>query len=102
MQAVSYTIVIHTLTFAKLKVWMTIVESGWNVWVWLVGVVSVASGSGWNLWVWLLGVVVRRYIDFLILLIPTPLVSVLFYSSNPTFCSFIKIFFVLVPVLFCN
>ena len=98
-------------------------ESGWNVWVWLVGVVSseiyhrvsrlykiihtfhplstivihtfnlckvqsmddncgewvecmgVASGSGWNLWVWLLGVVVRRYIDFLILLIPTPLVS---------------------------
>ena len=50
-------------------------ESGWNVWVWLVecmGVASgcgeqeagvhVASGSGWNLWVWLLGVVVRRYI----------------------------------------
>ena len=43
--------------------------------------VGVASGSGWNLWVWLLGVVVRRYIDFLILLIPTPLVSVLFCSS---------------------
>ena len=39
---------------------------------------GLASGSGWNLWVWLLGVVVRRYIDFLILLIPTPLVSVLF------------------------
>ena len=39
--------------------------------------------SGWNIWVWLLGVVVRRYIDFLILLIPTPLVSVLFYSSIP-------------------
>ena len=38
---------------------------------------------------WLLGVVVRRYIDFLILLIPTPLVSVLFYSI-PTFCSFFK------------
>ena len=52
----------------------------------------MASGSGWNLWVWLLGVVVRRYIDFLILLIPTPLVSVLFYSSIPTFCSFKKIF----------
>ena len=34
---------------------------------------GVASGSGWNLWVWLVGVVVRRYmyIDFLILLIPT-------------------------------
>ena len=37
--------------------------------------VGVASGSGRNLWVRLLGVVVRRYIDFLILLIPTPLVS---------------------------
>ena len=23
---------------------------------------GVASGSGWNMWVWLLGVVVRRYI----------------------------------------
>ena len=52
--------------------------------------VGVASGSGWNLWVWLLGVVVRRYIDFLILLIPTPLVSVLFCSSIPTFCSLKK------------
>ena len=62
--------------------------------------VGVASGSGWNLWVWLLGVVVRRYIDFLILLIPTPLVSVIFYSSIPTFCSFFKMFFVLVPVIF--
>ena len=27
--------------------------------------VGVASGSGWNLCVWLVGVVVRRYIDFL-------------------------------------
>ena len=54
---------------------------------------GVASGSGWNLWVWLLGVVVRRYIDFFILLIPTPLVSVLFYSSIPTFCSFKKCLF---------
>ena len=34
--------------------------------------VGVASGSGWNLWVWLMGVVVRKYIDLLILLIPTP------------------------------
>ena len=47
-----------------------------------------------------MGVVVRRYIDFLILLIPTPLVSVLFCSSIPTFCSILKMFFVLVPVLF--
>ena len=44
--------------------------------------VGVACGSGWNLWVWLLGVVVRRYIDFLILLIPTPLVSVLFTAAS--------------------
>ena len=51
----------------------------------------MASGSGLNLWVWLVGVVVWRYIDFLILLIPTPLVSVLF-SSIPTFNSFKKCF----------
>ena len=37
-----------------------------------------------------MGVVVRRYIDFLILLIPTPLVSVLFCSSIPTFVHFLK------------
>ena len=38
-------------------------------------------------WVWVesMGVVVRRYIDFLILLIPTPLVFDLFGSSIPTF-----------------
>ena len=46
----------------------------------------MTSGSGWNLWVWLVGVVVRRYIDFLTLLIPTPLVSVIFCSIIPTFC----------------
>ena len=50
--------------------------SGWNLWVWLAG-----GGCGWIIWVWLVGVVVRRYIDFLLLLIPTPLVSVLFCSS---------------------
>ena len=54
--------------------------------------VGVASGSGWNLWVWLLGLVVRRYIDFLILLIPTPF----FCSSIPTFCSFLKCFFIII------
>ena len=37
-----------------------------------------------------MGVVVRRYIDFLILPIPTPLVSVLFCNSIPTFCSLKK------------
>ena len=48
--------------------------------------VGVASGSGWNLWVWLLGVVVRRYIDFITLLLLY--ISVLFYSSIPTLSSF--------------
>ena len=37
----------------------------------------------------------KEYIDFLILLIPIPLVSVLFNSSIPTFCSLKKMFFVL-------
>ena len=47
----------------------------------------------------LVGVVVRRYIDFLILFIPAPLVSALFCLL---FCSFLNNFFVLVPVHFCN
>ena len=63
--------------------------------MWLVGVeqeAGVASGSGWNVWVWLLGVVVRRYIDFLILLIPTPLVSVFFSAASLVFVLFFKCF----------
>ena len=56
---------------------------------------GVASGSGWNLWVWLLGVVVRRYIDYLSLL----LLYLFFLQQHPYF---LKMFFVLVPVLFCN
>ena len=47
--------------------------SGWNLWVWLAG-----GGCGWNLWVY----------RFPHIIIPTPLVSVLF-------CSFKKMFFVL-------
>ena len=57
--------------------------------------VGVASGSGWNLWVWLLGVVLRRHIDFLILLIPTPLVSVLFCSSIPTSFFILLIYYII-------
>ena len=80
---------LHTLNFAQVKS----MDDNCGEWVECMGVASgcgeqevgVASGSGWNLWVWLLGVVLRRYIDFLILLIPTPLVSVLFCSSIPTF-----------------
>ena len=50
--------------------------------MWLVGVGGIYGCGYW-------GVVLRRYIDFLILLIPTPLVSVLFGSSIPPFL-FIK------------
>ena len=63
--------------------------------------VGVASGSGWNLWVWLLGVVLRRYIDssyYLSLL----LLYLHFFAASLLFCSFLKMFFVLVPVLFLN
>ena len=56
---------------------------------------GAATGSGYNLWVWLVGVVVRRYRDFLIILIPTPLVSVLFCGSIPTFCSCFLMFLLL-------
>ena len=52
----------------------------------------MVSGSGWNLWVWLVGVVVRRYIDFLILFIPTPLVSVLFAAASLLFVHFFQMF----------
>ena len=42
-------IVIHTSAHPYCtEVWMTILESGWNLWVWLVGVVS-------RRWVWLVG-----------------------------------------------
>ena len=39
---------------------------------------GVDSGSGWHLWVWLVGMVVRRYIDFLILLVLSLLLLYLF------------------------
>ena len=41
---------------------------------------------------WVESMGVATYIDFLILLIPTPLVFVPFYSSIPTFCSFFNVF----------
>ena len=49
-----------------------------------------------------MGVVVRRYIDFLImLLIPTPLVLALFRSNIPTSLLILKMFFfVLVYAIF--
>ena len=66
--------------------------SGWNICVWLAG-----GGCGWNLWVWLVGVVVKRYIDFLILLTHTCLVSVLFLQQHPYF---LFIFFKMFSFLF--
>ena len=65
-------------------------------WVECMGVASgcgeqeagVASGSGWNLWVWLLGVVVRRYIDFLILLI----LYLFLFAASLLFVHFVKYF----------
>ena len=60
--------------------------------------------SGWNVWVWLVGVVVRRYIDFLTLLIPTPLVyiwvffaaaSLLFVHKKKCFSFLFQYFFVI-------
>ena len=49
---------------------------------------------------WLVGVVVRRYIDFLILLIPTPLVCS-FLQQHPTFCSFLNCFSFLFQYFSC-
>ena len=51
-----------------------------------------------NQWVWLVGVVVRMYIDFLILLIPTPLVSVLFAAASLHFVHKKKMVFVLLYI----
>ena len=49
-----------------------------------------------------MSVVVRMYIDFLILLIPAPLVLALFCSSNPT-SLFLNVFLIFLFMLFlCN
>ena len=54
----------------------------------------MASGNGWNLWVWLLDVVVRWHIDFIILLISTPLVYICsFLQQHPYFFVHLKKFF---------
>ena len=50
---------------------------------------------------WLVGVVVRRYIDILIIIFPTPLVLALFLAAaSLLLCSFFKCFFGLVYVIF--
>ena len=52
--------------------------------------------SGWNLWVWLVGVVVRRYIDILTIIINFPYstcISSFFGSSIFTYLFIFKMFF---------
>ena len=69
-------------------------ESGWNVRVWLVGVVS-------RRWVWLVGVGgiygcgCKEVYRFPHTTYPYSLVSVLFYSSILNFCSFFMFFVLL-------
>ena len=61
--------------------------------------VGVASGTGWNLWVWLLGVVLRY--RFPHTTYPySSCICTFFAAASLLFCSFLKMFFVLVPVLF--
>ena len=55
--------------------------------------VGLASGSGWNLWVWLLGVVVRRLYRFPHSTYPYSSCICYFYSSFPTFVHKKYIFF---------
>ena len=40
-----------------------------------------------------------KEVDFLILLIPTSLVSILLFNSIPTFCSFLKMFIYIIFIL---
>ena len=58
--------------------------------------VGAASGSGWNLWVWLQGVVVRRYIDLLSLLL---LYLFFFTAASLLFVHFCKCFSFLLAYL---
>ena len=78
-------------------------ESEWNVWVWLVGVVS-------RRWVWLVGVGgiygvatgcgCKEVYRFPHTTYPYSSCICYFLQQHPTFCSFKKKNFVLVPVLF--
>ena len=81
------------------------VASGCNLWVWLS-----RGGCGYSVYIGVgNGCCVRRYIDFFILLIPTPFVLALFCSSSyPCFYVYLKnvfihiIFFIMcIKVLKC-
>ena len=60
----------------------------------------MASGSGWNLWVWLLGVVVRRCIDFFYYLSLLPLYLFFFTAASLLFVHLKNVFHSC--SLFCN
>ena len=84
------------LTCAKFKVRMTIVESGSNVWVWLVGVMSRRQ-----VWLVVKGGIYGCGCKEVYRCPHTtyPYSSFLFCSSIPTFCSLKKFFFVLVAII---
>ena len=102
----SHTLLTNTLINLAAHAQVKSMDDNCGEWVECMGVASgcgeqevgVASGSGWNLWVWLLGVVVSRYIDFLILLL---LYLFFFAAASLLFVNFFM-FSVLVPILFCN
>ena len=58
--------------------------------------------SGWNLWVWLVGVAVRKYIDILIIItFPySTCISSFLAAASLLLCSFLKCFFVLLLCYF--
>ena len=66
---------------------MTTLESGWILWVWLVGVVNrrwvwlvgEIYGYGYNVYLWLVGAV-RSYIDILTIIINFPYSTCTIYS----------------------
>ena len=91
------TIVIHTFNFAQVKS----MDDNCGEWVECMGVVSRRR-------VWLVGVGgiygcgCKEVHRFPHTTYPYSSCICSFCSSIPTFCSFLKMFFVLVPVLFCN
>ena len=68
--------------------------------MWLVGGIY---GYGYNVLVWLVGVVVRRYIDILTIIINflySTCISSFLAAASLLLCSFLKCFFGLVYVIF--
>ena len=55
----------------------------------------MASGSGWNLWVWLVGVVVRRYRFPHNYYLSLLLLYLLFFAAASLLFIHLKMFFVL-------